>query len=496
MRLQQSLICALTLALMTLSMVPSCIAQDSDSCDPTREVAICFPPKPFDFDRCNNTLLGHFKVQHSGSDAYKFKYQLLQDGKVASPIISSGDEYLLTAADATSQTGTLLTQKFQGQGAYSLRVTVDIEHHAPISLTSSPQIFTADKPHVRALTVGISKYQRGGMNDDSDLPNLSFADEDAKSFGNLLASVFPGLHDDLLTSTDHPDRLAIQSKIDEAASDPQFCAAQDWYFFYFSGHGIVDDSNQSVRHFISTWSLDPANIPDTAIWIKQLILSIENIRAGNKVIVLDSCFSGRNNAPSSAEVDGSSASIPKGTSKPKNFKPTYKIAYVRGQHFVKSIDLGNQGDDSGDSALAEQDLMSQETAEHKRALFIVASGADHIAEEGVLCWDPSSSHINASLTQCAPTGAGHGFLTFNLIDNFESQIPSRFILPEILLTTTKPHFESSVCQMDFTLAGQDAKTDLSSLEKQGRDTQRPEVNQTKDAPPKISCDYLPIKSVQ
>ncbi|MEZ4958362.1 MAG: tetratricopeptide repeat protein [Saprospiraceae bacterium] len=145
--------------------------------------------------------------------------------------------------------------------------------------------------HTYAVVVGISDYQ------DSDIPDLRFADRDAEAFANFLRSPAGGSLDG-----DH-----LQLLTNEHATGAQIFTALDWLIdevqegdrviIYFSGHGDVESKRISQPGYLLGWDA-PArvyaaggtmNIRDFQDYVSTL--SVNN--RGNVLVITDACHSGK-----------------------------------------------------------------------------------------------------------------------------------------------------------------------------------------------------------
>ncbi|MBK9108775.1 MAG: caspase family protein [Saprospiraceae bacterium] len=141
-----------------------------------------------------------------------------------------------------------------------------------------------------ALVVGISDYQ------DAAIPDLRFAERDAKAFVELLKSSGLGKLDD-----DH-----LKVLLGKEATNAQFAAALDWLMdeakegdqviIYFSGHGDVESKTRSQQGFLLTWDSPSRTYiagAMTIFWINEVISTLSAERKAKVILITDACRSGK-----------------------------------------------------------------------------------------------------------------------------------------------------------------------------------------------------------
>ncbi len=138
-----------------------------------------------------------------------------------------------------------------------------------------------------AVVVGISSYQH--------LPpaaQLRFGNRDAERFSAFLRSsaggAIPGDHIRLLTgdqATLANVRAALHTWL------PASAGPQDVVYFYFAGHGVLDDQDDG---YLVTTDADPQNLHATALSFQEVdeVLS-KQILAGLVVMITDACHAGQ-----------------------------------------------------------------------------------------------------------------------------------------------------------------------------------------------------------
>src|SRR5215471_16987226 len=155
-----------------------------------------------------------------------------------------------------------------------------------------------------AVIVGVSAYQ--------NLPpqaQLRFANRDAAEFAAFLRTTaggaIPGDHIRLLT-----DRQATLAQI-RAALDTwlvKSAAPQDVVYFYFAGHGVLDDRNDG---YFVPYDADSQNLHATALSFQEVDATLSRrLRAGVVVMIADACHAGRLGWSTYTNADAGRASEP------------------------------------------------------------------------------------------------------------------------------------------------------------------------------------------
>lgn len=160
-----------------------------------------------------------------------------------------------------------------------------------ISINISAQQKNWSNGHTFAVVVGISDYQ------DEGIPDLRFADRDAKAFAEFLRSKAGGSLDN-----DH-----LRLLINEQATQAQFASALDWLwetvgendraFIYFSGHGDVEKKSLTQPGFLLCWDA-PSKVymAGGAFSLGMLQEVISSMSIQNKaqvILVADACRAGK-----------------------------------------------------------------------------------------------------------------------------------------------------------------------------------------------------------
>ena len=159
------------------------------------------------------------------------------------------------------------------------------------SLNASPQqnAPASGNPDVYAVVVGVSRYQ------DADIPQLQFANRDAVIFSEFLMSkaggAVPKENIRLLT-----DSGATQAAVYTALSGlAKKCKKDDLIFFYFSGHGDLENVTLFNNGYLICYNSPPANYIGLAVSIRDVneLANSFSVKTGaNVVLITDACHSG------------------------------------------------------------------------------------------------------------------------------------------------------------------------------------------------------------
>lgn len=466
--------------------------QTAQTCEATKDnpVQICFDDPPLMLDHCSREIgiyfhVGLFPFPNGEKPGYYFTFQVARDGQLDEPVDlfrSKSDKFPLTEQDPRQNLlyGSYIHFPYQNAADISVTVTVYAEGRGPFTRTSKV-MHLEDHVRLTAVIVGVSSYR--------SLPQLLHADEDAESFDAFLRAIFPpdALHATLWTSDNpsaQPTPENINNAIDrETAQTTQFsCSNNDWFIFYFSGHGLVGTNEDIVgasaavaTHYLSTSVSDPANLPGTSLPIKEVLNRIEDVFAGNKVVILDSCFSGSSRG--SRSTPPSNASDQRIQAQQSSSTRSYKVAYILHKGVVDPYVVDSRTG-SGD-LLAFTHIPEQEETNHKRVEYFSAASSDHEAEEGIERWSGNDLIFTPADDEKAEDG--HGLYTFVLLWNLMRQLPKDSTLAGILNGQQPPSSATGPCSIDFDTAHSLGKANIDNLRLAARssvpprDYQRPEV---------------------
>ena len=155
---------------------------------------------------------------------------------------------------------------------------------------TSAQVIALDEGTTRAVVIGISDYQ------SPNIPDLRFADKDARAFAEWLRSPAGG------AISDENIRLLTN----EQATNARIGADLDWLvevsqegdeaIIYFSGHGDVETKTFSQFGFLLAWDSPPINYKVGAysiVYLQDVISTLSNLKKARVAIITDACHSGK-----------------------------------------------------------------------------------------------------------------------------------------------------------------------------------------------------------
>ena len=131
-----------------------------------------------------------------------------------------------------------------------------------------------------AVVVGVENYQ--------SLPSAEFANRDAHAVkAHLRALGYPAPNIVMLTDA-QATGTAIRSYVESWL--PRNVKEDSKVFFYFSGHGAPD--TESKQAYLVPWDGDSQFLTDTGYPVKRLYQKLNELKAKQVVVAMDSCFSG------------------------------------------------------------------------------------------------------------------------------------------------------------------------------------------------------------
>ena len=492
----------LLLSFVSLAPVFCGNAQTYPRCEatPSEPVKVCFADPPLTIDHCRKLILPRFHVfrerRSPADDAYYYyTYQLTRDGHadpLLNPFQNQEQRYVLRSEDgpgeASAVLGNLPQLSYGGPGDYSVKVTVYVDGRPPAEADSGVY-HLVDRPVVRSVLVGISNYE------NPSAANLLHADSDAKTFGALLQSLFPAGPAPVLLTSDSSDQKKLPTKMNILAQLQQqsgFCAPEDWFIFYFSGHGIVafNSNGNQFAYYLSTQTFDPTSLRATAIRIGDLLNEIRNIPAKNKLVLLDSCFSGASSRP----VDVARAAHNSGASTRSTLRrATKKVTYIQDDKPVDAFQVAKPDPNHLAGDTGAFDATSQaENNDNVHVLYLSAAGADHEAEEGYASYRNELVFVPADEENTPEQKAmGHGFFTYAWIWNLLKQTPKQLQLPNLAGELPKPA-PAEACRINFEAAAHNTISQFEDLRLSHTDHayQHPELSGSKQVPGSVECSVF------
>lgn len=448
-------------------------------------VAICFGTPALVMDHCNAKLIPNFtfaiwNAPNRPTVGYRYSYQVSYNGTPQLPIHRIGDPDQFPFDGPPDLTGQSVT--YAGAGRYDLRVTVYPEGQQKPEFRNSDGFAVTDRPRVRGIVIGVSNYT-------NDAYDLNYPDADARTFHTALTGLLGPTTDialDLYTSDENADLdgtglvQAIRTAAANQGADGRMCGAQDWFVFYYSGHGVVaaHRHNNTVGRYISTASFDAANLEETALRIPSLATELGDTGAKNVLVILDSCFSGRYTSSRHTL-----APAPRdGRALPLSLADSPKVLYVADGAAVLHP-LAGKGD-----SLSFSNKLLEFDEDGRHGLVLSAAKADQQAEEGParyargpggqLWLEFERRSVTSNRTE---KREGFGLFTFAWLANLLSQVP-KAIDTGVWLRTGMPPLDisSGECSLDFEGAAIKAQGDISTLAKRrSLDMQQPDIARTK-----------------
>jgi uncharacterized caspase-like protein len=138
-------------------------------------------------------------------------------------------------------------------------------------------------PKIWAVVIGISKYQKSGM-------NLGYADRDAQFFYDYLTSPSGGgvsKDNAALLVNEQATRANILKEITDKCNR---AFDDDLLILYIAGHGMPDPVGNEI-YFLS-YESQPDNLTGTAVSQIDIEKALARTRAKKKVWIADACHSG------------------------------------------------------------------------------------------------------------------------------------------------------------------------------------------------------------
>lgn len=153
------------------------------------------------------------------------------------------------------------------------------------------------KPSLYLLSVGVSQYSNSGL-------RLAYAANDANAFTDFFTRQ-KGLMYGEVTIKTFTDNQATQKNILVGLNWlEQNTMPGDVAIIFFSGHGVVDNSNG--YYYIAPFDADDNNLSMTCLGFESLRRTVSSI-AGKVVVFIDACHSGKVTASSKYNADLSGA---------------------------------------------------------------------------------------------------------------------------------------------------------------------------------------------
>ena len=146
------------------------------------------------------------------------------------------------------------------------------------------------KPNLYALVIGINTYRNQSI-------SLTYAVPDATAFAGTLQKIASPLFEKVDIRTLITPATTTKEAITKAFEEVrQIVRPNDVFVFYDASHGVVDVVNDEEQYFLLTSNvllLSSRHIGKDAIGQKELVQLIGNIPAQKKLVILDTCNSGK-----------------------------------------------------------------------------------------------------------------------------------------------------------------------------------------------------------
>ena len=154
---------------------------------------------------------------------------------------------------------------------------------------NTPNQQTITKGKTYAVVIGISDYGNGGI------PHLKYADRDASAFAEYLSSPAGGqVPRDQIRLLLNEDASLLN--VDQALKWlVQKCNAGDLAYFYFSGHGDVENSTIYPAGFLLCYNAPVNNYNISSLEVRRLndfANTISRATGGQVIMITDACHSG------------------------------------------------------------------------------------------------------------------------------------------------------------------------------------------------------------
>jgi hypothetical protein len=400
-------------------------------------IVICFRDPPLNVDVCKSKVTANFEVHLLNPETrYRYAYTFHRNGEEIryeddpSSFPFAGDKNLPP-----------LEFELKTSGNYQIDIQVDDKRgNRKIEKSTSQQIHLEST--VRAVIVGISKYENGGYDPreygEGKIRNLRYAEADARAFAGFLNQV---IRDEDLSMTVLPngEAKATGETIMKALKQQAKVSCQnDSFIFYYSGHGFVDEKG---RRFLGTYDINPSDISEHGISLLDLGAAIKGIEAKRKLIVLDSCFGGAYaREPTSNGLTGAKLQI-----------------VYRGK--VAGVNVP--------PILFEDANPIISINPSKQFSFYSASMANAPAEEGVVVANSSGNRKFFFLWEVDDVqraSVGHGLYTYYLLGELEKQMSAKH--PHSDLNHDGVWQPEGECKFNFLSAHHRAAIDIENLEKE------------------------------
>lgn len=149
---------------------------------------------------------------------------------------------------------------------------------------------TLQKPNLHAIVIGINEYKNKSI-------SLKYAVPDAQIFSESLKNsskpLFENIYVKLLTTLEETSKEKIRDAFKEVSKTVK---PNDLFVFYDASHGVIDIVDDKEQYYLITSNvllLSSRRIGKDALSQTELIRLVGSIPAQKKLIILDTCHSGK-----------------------------------------------------------------------------------------------------------------------------------------------------------------------------------------------------------
>jgi|GEM_PF-6092429 len=143
------------------------------------------------------------------------------------------------------------------------------------------------------ISIGISAYSNPAN-------NLDFPDSDAGELSAIMRhSLGSDLTYDVLLRDSEVTQIGIRTAL--GADDLKNASASDTLIIYYSGHGAVVQNNNGIEAYLAPYDVS-GNVAISGISTSEIKALLDDFKHGNKIVLLDCCYSGGANAKSISHI--------------------------------------------------------------------------------------------------------------------------------------------------------------------------------------------------
>lgn len=144
------------------------------------------------------------------------------------------------------------------------------------------------------ISIGISAYSNPAN-------NLSFPDEDAGELSAIMRhSLGSELTFDLLLRDSEATQIGIRTALE--ADELKNATASDTLIVFYSGHGALVQNGSDAEAYLAPYDIVGSNVAVSGISTSEVKALLDKLKHGNKILLLDCCYSGGASAKSITHV--------------------------------------------------------------------------------------------------------------------------------------------------------------------------------------------------